>query len=385
MRLALINKVFSQSGGGAERYAVDFANTLAAQGHEIHLYGVVIEDVDESIHKHYLTMPRKPGFRKILGFAKNARKALEADCEKSGYDVVYALTQAFPADLYFMGGGAHRHWLRIRMPNPLWRFIRCCLNPTHFAQMWLEDQIFKADNVGMILANSHLIKRHALEYGNVAPERVAVVHNGVDRSVFNPEYAASVRAECRKEFGLADDDLALLFVAHNWPRKGLETIIRALGVLSGAAKRYKVLIAGKGKPAKFIKIAEEVGVDPSRLCFLGSLREPQKLYAAGDVFVLPTMYDPCAGVTVEAMACSVPAITSTSNGACELVEHGRNGYVLQDYSDYTTLADYLQLLCDDALRKEMSLAAAESVKERSFEQVVRETVAVFEQIAASKK
>lgn len=383
MKIALINKVFSQTGGGAERYAVDLAETMLRYGHEVHLYGNVIKGVDERAITHHVPMARKPGFRKILSFSKNAAKVL--DPERDSYDAIYALTQAYPADLYFMGGGAHKRWLEIRMPNPVWRFIRCVLNPTHFAQMWIEDQIFKAKNCSMILANSHLIKEHAIKYGNVTPERVAVVHNGVDRTRFNPEVKKQFRTDMRVELGLQENELGLLFVSHNWPRKGLSTIINALGRLGESGKRYKLIVAGKGKEKPFLELASANNIPHERIKFMGSYPQPEKLYAACDVFVLPTMYDPCAGVTVEAMACSLPAITSRDNGAHELITQGESGYILDDPNDSATLAVYLEKLLDDDTRERLGKKAAIDIEPRTFDLVVKETIAVLEKISSEKK
>lgn len=385
MRIALVNKVISQSGGGGERYAADLATALIELGHEVHLYAAVIEDVPSAAVRHPLRLPGRPGFCRILGFARNARIALERDKPAYQFDIVYGLTQVYPVDIYFMGGGMHQHWLKIRTPNPILRLLRCLFNPTHLAQMWLEKQILHEENCRRVISNSRLVKTHAALYGGVRPERVSVVHNGVDRNVFNTEVRQRLRAEARAGLSLNQKDLALIFMAHNWPRKGLATVIRALALAGDAGARYRLYVVGKGSPKPFLQLARDCGLGEDRIRFLSSVNDPQRIYAAGDVFVLPTIYDPCAGVTVEAMACGLPVITTTDNGAHELVRHGETGYVMQSPSDATGLAGFLCELTDDARRERMGRQAGEDIAPRSFMQVVRESVAVMQEVLAERE
>jgi UDP-glucose:(heptosyl)LPS alpha-1,3-glucosyltransferase len=62
--------------------------------------------------------------------------------------------------------------------------------------------------------------------------------------------------------------------------------------------------------------------------FLGGRKDPEVLYAASDLYLLPTRYDPFANSTVEALASGLPVITSENNGGCELIAQNINGSVI---------------------------------------------------------
>ena len=384
MKIALVNKKFSLSGGGAERYAVDLANALIAQGHEVDCYGNVLENLDPAINTYTVSMFRKPGWLRILSFESNFKKIINN--KKSQYDIVYALTQVFPVDLYFMGGGAHKHWLSIRFPNPVLNCIKKIISPNHLAQLWLEDQIFKKENCTAILANSFLVKEHAKLYGGVSDERAFVVHNGIDNKRFNLTIADDYRDSTREEFKIAENDFVISYLAHNWRRKGLITIFQAMAILkSRHGINCKILVAGKGNIEEFKREGLDMGLTEESIVFVGSFAYPERLYVASEVSILPTMYDPCAGVTVEAMACGVPVITTPDNGSHELIKHGESGFVLSAYDASEELAEYLLLLQNKEVRGRFGEVAEKAVSYRSFEQVVNETIAIMKNVVLMKK
>ena len=72
-------------------------------------------------------------------------------------------------------------------------------------------------------------------------------------------------------------------------------------------------------------------------------------YGAADALVLPTLYDPFPNVALEAMACGLPVVTSTTSGAAELIANDHNGYVC-DALDTETLAAHLRAVVDPAPR-----------------------------------
>ena len=384
MRIALVNKKFTLKGGGAERYAVDFANALIDNGYEVDCYGNVIEDINPAASKYFIPMIKKPGFLKILSFNHNYQKIISQKYKQ--YDIIYALTQVFPADLYFMGGGAHEHWMNIRFPNRLLNYLKYLISPTHIAQLWIECQIFKEKNCHTILANSELIKNHAKIYGNVSPERVFVVYNGIDSTRFNPEVNNQYRTITREELNIATNDIAISYLSHNWSRKGLITIFEALADIKNKTQsNYKVLIAGKGNIEEYRKKGLNLGLNKEDMIFLGSHSTPEKIYAASDISILPTMYDPCAGVTVEAMACGVPTITTQENGSHELITHEKNGFILDQHDNFHTLSEYLLKLENPKIREKFGRNAAEAVKNRTFKQVVAESIEVMTTITKNKK
>jgi len=161
----------------------------------------------------------------------------------------------------------------------------------------------------------------------------------------------------------SSDALTVLCVAQNFRRKGVRTLIKA------AAGKFRVLVAGADKP-----------IPTPNVEFLGPVENIEKVYARADVFCLPTFYDPCAIVIIEAMACGLPTITSRYNGASELIRHGEDGFVLQDPGDPTELAELLEKLRDPEVRQRIGAAAVKTA--RAFVQNPANDIAgLIEQIA----
>jgi UDP-glucose:(heptosyl)LPS alpha-1,3-glucosyltransferase len=102
-----------------------------------------------------------------------------------------------------------------------------------------------------------------------------------------------------------------------------------------------VWVAGKGREASFRALAKKLQLD-HQIRFLKKRSDMERLYAASDVMVLPTRYDSFSNVVLEAMACDIPVITTRNNGAAEIIEPGRNGFVLDNYDDASGLAKLIR-------------------------------------------
>lgn len=369
MRIALINHTFSLSHGGLERVSVNLAAALDNQGHEVHAVGVRLEDLPSSVTCHQVHAARRPAWWRPLSFAHGARRILAG----RSFDIRYGLTRCHPLDVYRMGDGVQQHWLRLRYPNVLLRFVSCLLNPVHLVNLSLERSLLAPTGCRLLITNSQLCKGHAQHYYGVAAERIAVVYNGVDTALFSPGAVAPLREACRRELDLGEADIAVLYVANNWRRKGLAVLIEAMAKLAARGSALRLVVVGRGRPASFIRLARGYGLD-GRIRFVGATREIQRYYAAGDLLVLPTVYDPFANVCLEAMACGLPVITTVGNGAAELLRPGENGYIQRDPGSAGELAGLLGRCLDhETLRRMGSKAratAAPLTRERNMEQTL---------------
>ena len=85
----------------------------------------------------------------------------------------------------------------------------------------------------------------------------------------------------------------------------------------------------------------------------------RRYYAAADFFVLPTFHDPCSLVVFEALAMGLPVISTRANGACDVIEDGMHGFVMEDAADVGALAAAMGKLTDPEARRRMSAACLE--------------------------
>lgn len=373
MKLAVIAKRVSYSLGGAERIAATLSGKLAAAGHEVHIFTMQSEASLEGVHMHLLKTSTLFSPWRLLSFNRRAERRLRSE----RFDIVYSLCQVSPADIYRVGDGIHQLWMRIQYPTTLLRLAKYLTSPVHFAMRRLENKIFKSSARAHFITNSRLLKEQVAAFFGISAGRITVVYNGVDHALFN-ETLKERRPALRKQHGIRDDELVLLFVANNWERKGLATVISALGAAGNETAR--LLIVGRGDPKRYVALAKQRHIAPERLLFTGRTAQVETYYGMADAFVLPTRYEPFANVCLEAMACGLPVATTRTNGAAELIRHGENGFVLEAWDDAAALAGIIALWSDRTLREAMGAHALRTARAYTWERHIEETERVFEAV-----
>ena len=379
MKVALIRKEYTLSRGGAESYVVHLGRYLAEQGHAVHVFANTWDEPpDPRITFHHLPMLGVYSPLKNLSFALAVRRALK----KEHFDIVNGFSQAYPQDIYRMGDGLHRHLLKVQSTGGLSRFLDF-INPRHRVILSIEKQIFKPKNYSRIIANSRLCKNQAMDYYGVPEKRIEVIYNGVDGRRFNPAVREAYRSEVRRQLSIGDDQLVILYVSRNYKRKGLPVLIRGLSLLKHRREGLKVIVVGRESARPYQRLASRCGVGDLFL-FVGQESALEKYYGAGDVVVLPTIYDPFSNVCLEALACGLPVITTGSNGAAELIEEGKNGCVIGNPRNPEELAHAIDLLLPEGVREAMGKHAAGSVRHLTLEDNARRTLALYENVIEQK-
>jgi len=212
-----------------------------------------------------------------------------------------------------------------------------------------------------------------------SPLRTTVVPPGVDVDRFRP-LDPTERSSARRDFGLNDDDEVVVGISRLVPRKGFDVVIRAVARLSPSRPRLVLLIAGAGRDRdRLEKVAADVGA-PVR--FLGRVTNDEipLLYGCADVSMMLCRnrwggleQEGFGIVFVESAACGVPQIAGRSGGAAEAVADGETGFVVDDPTDVTHVAERLErILTDDALRSHMAEASRRrAVTEFSYDVLAR--------------
>jgi UDP-glucose:(heptosyl)LPS alpha-1,3-glucosyltransferase len=196
-------------------------------------------------------------------------------------------------------------------------------------------------------------------YYGVARSKLQVIYNGVDTEVFHPGLADEHRRAMRAGNGVPDDAPLLLFVGSGFERKGVPQLLRAAARMQRTDARI-VIVGADRKLKSMQKLSELLRLD-RRVLFTGPLKDVRPWYGAADAFVLPTLYDPCPNAALEAFACGLPVVTSTTCGAQEWVQAGENGWVV-DAVDINGLArrlDDLAGLAGNATARAAARAVAE--------------------------
>ena len=120
------------------------------------------------------------------------------------------------------------------------------------------------------------------------------------------------------------------------------------------------------------------------ILFMGPTRNPEEYYASCDVLVLPTYYDACSLVVIEAMCCGLPVITTVFNGAAGMITSGKDGYIISHPPVYTELAQGMKALMSQERLKEMSRAASSTGEKYSIKKNHLSMMMAFDRLIESR-
>jgi UDP-glucose:(heptosyl)LPS alpha-1,3-glucosyltransferase len=318
MKVGLVRRGHSHAGG-AEAYLRRFAGALARAGHECVLFSAAWHQ-DEWPHGNVIRVPDgAPG-----PFAD----ALQGMRPREHCDFLFSMDRIHQCDCYRAGDGVHRAWLarRARQEWKVETWFRT-LRPYHRSLLALEHELFAEGGARSVIANSHLVRNEIIRHFGCPEERIRVVYNGAPAA---PDAAerARLRDITRRALGFDAFEFVVLFVGSGWERKGLDTAIRAIN--DAALWKPTLLVSGRGNPRACPR--------STRTRFLGTDHDVRPLYAAADLFVLPTLYDPFSNACLEAMSFGLPVITTRDNGFSEIMTPREDGEIIEDPADCQTLA-----------------------------------------------
>jgi UDP-glucose:(heptosyl)LPS alpha-1,3-glucosyltransferase len=391
MRLALNFERVEPNRGGAETYVADLARRLVRDGHEVHLYANSWGEhtLPAGLVPHQVTISGLTRRGRIRSFAENSARALSA----AFFDCTVGFINTWHHDVIIPQGGVQAASLECnarRFPPGIRR--RLYLWAKHANPKWslheaIERKQYDLRRASRVVAVSQMVKGHLERFHGVPPERIRVVPNAIDAGRLALEDPTAVRRRFRAEYGLTKSDLVGLFVGHNFRLKGLPPLLDALALRrqrDPAARPIHLLVCGGGPLAVARHWVNRAGLaDVVQL--IGFASSIADCYHASDFFVLPTYYDPCSLVVFEALACGLPVITTAFNGAGELISRGCEGFVISAPDAHDELIAALDRMTRDSDRRMMAAHATRLGQAQSFDRHVGRLVALFEEVADSKR
>lgn len=348
LKIGLVRRGHSTTGG-AEAYLIRLASSLQALGHTPVL--VTTADWPDSrwINSHIMR----------LAGANPEEFAAAFRAAETGCDIHLSLERVPGCEVYRAGDGVHAAWLARRNAyEPFWRRATRWANSKHAQLLKLEKEVFDPAKTKAVIANSRLVRGEILAHSDYPAEKIHVVYNGLSSPTKPADRAAS-----REKFGLDAKDLCALFVGSGWDRKGLRTAIRAVEKM----KHATLLVAGRGPADAFRSTSVK---------FVGPTNDLAALFGAGDLFVLPTYYDPFSNACLEALAAGLPVITTPANGFSEILEPGTHGNIIPE-GDASALAQEMEKWRDPQARDTARPLCLARAAEFSIERNAQETLRVL--------
>jgi UDP-glucose:(heptosyl)LPS alpha-1,3-glucosyltransferase len=367
LSICLVRRGYSQTGG-AEAYLKRLARGVIEAGHAVQL--VATSDWPEA-EWSFGSITRLRA-RSPIGFADE----LEQVRPSLRCDILFSLERVWSCDVYRAGDGVHRAWLerRRKFELPLKQFVRN-FSQKHRDLLRLEQSLFADHNVSCVIASSQMVKDEIIDLYAYPAERIDIVRNGVPLGKFR--FRPELREKSREDLKLKPHQIALLFAGSGWERKGLLFAIQAIALCKD--RKTRLLVAGRGDQSPYktgrLRFWRE---DPVR--FLGEVADLVHVFAAADIFILPTIYDPFSNACLEALACGLPVITTRANGFGEIIEEGVNGSIVDRAGDLIGLRDAIRFWSDPSRRAAARSANIECASQFDISKNVQQTLDVLTRI-----
>ncbi len=336
LRIAVLIRNYSASGGGAERYCVELTNRLS-KIHEVHVFSQHNSESSESITFHQIPQwLKKPRYINQLLFSYLTKRATE-----DKFDIVHSHDMATHANIYTLHVPCVRtKWAQAKGLKKILRWANTLLSPRKMAYLWLENKEMQVLPNRHFISVSEYLSRNILESYPRLNDHITIAHPGIETQATDDKVIAELRKNFREKNNIPTSAFILLFVAHGFKRKGLPAIIKALEILNN--KDIHVVVAGSGNP-KEIQINSPTVQNNTH--FIGVVENMSELYPVADTLIHPTLGDTYGMVVLEAMSHKLPVIISNVN-YCGFSEHLDNeeAVILNNPTDPQEISMSIQTL-----------------------------------------
>lgn len=278
-------------------------------------------------------------------------------------------------------------------PHRPWKVEQ--LGSAYHATTWIERTAYQ--NADGVIAVSEAMKDDVQELYGVAPERIRVIHNGIDPD----EYRPRLSEEVLRRRGIDPDLPIILFVGRITRQKGILHLVRALAHLDPGAQ--VVLCAGAPDTPEIGEEMRTLVEEARRNSAVPIVWLPEmlprdeiiNLYSHAAVFVCPSVYEPFGIINLEAMACETPVVASAVGGIPEIVVEEETGLLVPLEPDdsgtfeprdperfsLALAAAVNQLMADPQRRERMGKAARQRVLEKfSWAAIAAQTLEFYRQL-----
>ena len=356
--------------GGAEQFVAELTSRLAKQtGYDFHVLTNLWQAGTTKIKFHKIPIITFPKYLTTLSFAYFTQRRIN----RCNYSLVHSHERIFGADIFTLHGIPHRYWVH--------NIRRKKMSLYDLATSWVEKKLVTQGKCQKFIAVSNLTRDIFLQEYNIDPQRVTVIHPGVDLSDYATAEQKSIRTAVRKEYGFNSEEPIILFASMNFEIKGLDAIMLALARLKAQQHSFKLLVAGKGNVKKYTQMARKANI-ADNVVFTGPLSKEKliRLYLAGDMYIMLSKFDTFGMVVLEAMAAGLPVIISSNVGAKDIVQEGENGFIISDTSDADYIASKISLLLDMNICKNMAKSAYYTATQNTWDHVTSKYRGIYESI-----
>jgi glycosyltransferase involved in cell wall biosynthesis len=254
----------------------------------------------------------------------------------------------------------------------------------------LPFRIFSPDlylmkRVRKVLMENERARSELVSAGKIEPEKLVVISLGVDTSEFYPDINID---NIKERYGLNNKN-TVLFSSDIIPRKGVEYLVRAANIVVNQMGYKDVLFLLKGKVSekeyleRIHKLIEEYKLEKNVKIITGFLlhEDVKKLYVATDIYVLPSLEEPCPTCLLEPLACGKPLIGTNVGGIVTMIKNDWNGFLVEPANE-EELADKIKYLIDHSENWEEMGRNSRRLAEEEFDwkKIAEKYLEVYEEV-----
>ncbi len=242
-----------------------------------------------------------------------------------------------------------------------------------YARVMIGRALRRADRIITVSFNS---KRDLVDYFGISPARIDVIYNGV-AARFREDVTAEEKDRVATKYGLPRP--YLLFLGGEKPHKNVRNVLRAFGEASRENALPHALVLAGPMPANRSRVEALIqGLDLSARVFRPGIVPDEDLpglFAGSDALLYPTLYEGFGLPVVEAMACGVPVLTSSTSALQEIA----GGYaLLVDPMDVGAIAQGIAEIATNAQRRaELIALGHRRAGDFSWDQAAAQTLRVY--------
>ncbi len=239
-----------------------------------------------------------------------------------------------------------------------------------------KNSIFSQKNNLSFVTCSNWLSGIAMQSSLLKNHPVYSVPNPIDIDFFKP----IPKKEARDYFKLDEDKFYILFGALNMEdeRKGFKYFSDALKLIAdkepGSLKKIELIVFGKSKQ-------EHSNTFGFKVNYLGFITSPELLnaaYNAASIFVLPSLEDNLPNTIMESLSCGVPVVAFNIGGIPEMIEHGKNGILVEPQSSNDLAEGILKIFNGEINYEMLSKNAREKVlNEFTNEKVAEQYIDIY--------
>jgi len=356
MNIHSLHIIGSKQSGGAERFYARLVNALAQRGERVTSItppgSAINAELSANVQQRHLPL------RSVWDLASRWKIGMTARSE--GADIVQT----------YMGRATRLTHFKLGK------------KPVHVARLGGYYDLKGYRHAHAWVGNTRGICDYLIQHGLPA-QRVFHIGNFVEPGA---PLGVTEQAMHRHALGLPHDAWVVSAVGRLHPNKGMADLLDAFQLLPAqlAGRPLHLAIAGDGPlRAALHQHAAQLGIS-DRVHWLGWQADPAPIYRSADVFVCPSRHEPLGNVILEAWAQGVAVVSTRSQGAQELIEHGVDG-VLTPLEDAAAMAGAIRaLIGDESACSKLAVQAHHKLEQQFSEAgIVGEYTALHQHLLAA--